>query len=199
MKGLVVSTLISVAALILLANQVEPAKADQISVIPTSDKDAGSPFPFDITMATLNPEEVPFITVGVDHLPPRAEFRSALEFDLSLLPADSVVNSATLTLSIYRNGPFPSAEVHGYVGDGVVELEDMVVSNLLTTFDVPDGSGFIDISMDVSDFVQLLVQGGAEFAGFSIRGTSPAFVIASREFEGDRQPRLDIDFIPPCP
>ena len=183
------------ALLVLFISAVAPANADISSVIATSDKDAGGAYPF--TGGSINPEGVAYITVGVNSPTPTAEFRSALEFSLAAVPIGATVHDASLALTLYRNVAFPNAEVHGYVGDGDVQTPDLLVLNLLSTFSVPGGSGFMTITIDATSFVQSLVNIGTGYAGFSIRGASPAFLIATRESTDESQrPRLTIDFTP---
>ena len=58
-------------------------------------------------------------------------FRTAIEFDISTIPAGAVINAATLTLrgSIFE-GPREVA-LHGYAGDGTVQLEDFSLDGLV--------------------------------------------------------------------
>jgi hypothetical protein len=95
-------------------------------------------------------------------------FRTALEFDLSALPSGSTVHSAQLTLSLDNFEGVRSIHVHGYAGDGTVNLGDFSLDALVGTATVsPTGAQLL--SFDVTGFVSSLEATGRKFAGFDIR------------------------------
>lgn len=51
-------------------------------------------------------------------------FRTALEFDISAIPAGSVINAATLNMFFGWVEGTRQIALHGYVGDGTVQLAD---------------------------------------------------------------------------
>jgi hypothetical protein len=79
------------------------------------------------------------------------EERSGLEFDLGSL-GPGIIHSARLLLHVQSVIDTPTFEIHGYTGDGSVDLDDMLVSNLLFTSAPLTGPGDLDI--ELTSFVQ---------------------------------------------
>ena len=104
------------------------------------------------------------------------EERLAMEFALAGLPADAIIISATLGLE----SPFlPLAantiDIHGYAGDGTVQVTDLNTTNFVTTF------GFNALSVDVPipvAFLQGLVDGDEDYAGLVLRNVTAPFGVA---------------------
>jgi len=92
--------------------------------------------------------------------------RGLIEFDLSSISGN--VTSATLKLhrGSSKLGSGFNVEIHGYVGDGVLDLSDAVVDNLIAEIQVPVGIRR-DYDVDVTSFVQAL----PDYAGFMLRLT----------------------------
>jgi hypothetical protein len=131
-----------------------------------------------------------------------ALYRSALEFSLSSIPAHSVITSATLGL----RGGFAAGssgqvgvEVNAYVGNGVAELNDMYINNVVagpTIFNlgpIPDLTEF-----DVTNTIKLYYGVGAKFAGFTLSGDPSEFVLsfASEDNDESARPTLNVVFNP---
>jgi hypothetical protein len=95
-------------------------------------------------------------------------FRTAFEFSLSALPAGATINTATLTVSLSNFEGQRAVEVHGYAGDGTVQLADFAVDGLVGSASV-DPSGTQLVNFDVTSFVADLVVRGETFAGFDVR------------------------------
>jgi hypothetical protein len=95
-------------------------------------------------------------------------FRTAFEFNLSGLPAGFTVNKANLAISIANFDGTRTIGVHGYKGDGTVQLSDFSLNGQVGTATVsPDGSQMFNI--DVTDFVANAVANEWTFAGFNVR------------------------------
>lgn len=99
------------------------------------------------------------------------EQRAAMEFSLAGL---TTINDATLRMvtdlftsypDIFVNDPV--LEIHGYAGDGEVQLTDLYVDNLIFTTEPITELGVY--TFDVTSFVAGLVASGADYAGFSFR------------------------------
>jgi len=96
------------------------------------------------------------------------ERRFAIEFDLSPIPAGASVASAELFAN-WTAGSVeePTTLVYGYGGDGLISFDDMTETTSL----VGSGSGFDDLNIDLTFFVQALISFEVPFAGFL--GLSP--------------------------
>lgn len=121
-------------------------------------------------------------------------FRTNFEFSLSDLPAGSTINSAKLTMHLRNFEGIRALAVHGYAGDGTVQLGDFAVNGLVATASV-DASGTQILILDVTSFVADLVADGETFAGFNVReepaNTSNFLVMA---IESGPPVVLSIDF-----
>ena len=122
-------------------------------------------------------------------------FRTAFEFSLAGLPAGSTINSASLTMVLTNFEGTRALAVHGYAGDGMVQLSDFALNGLVGTVSVsPDGTQTLVVN--VTSFVAELVANGGTFAGFNVReepANSSNFQVM--RLEGlPGLPRLSIDF-----
>jgi hypothetical protein len=121
-------------------------------------------------------------------------FRTAFEFSLSALPVGSRINSANLTMVLLNFEGTRSIEVHGYTGDGVVQLSDLALNRLIGTASVGP-NGVQTLFFDVTDFVADLVSNSRTFAGFNVReepANTSNFVIMQLALSN--VPVLSIDF-----
>lgn len=126
-------------------------------------------------------------------------FRAALEFDVSSILPGSTITSSTLFLYDVLTVLGGNIEIHGYSGNGVVTLgSDFAVNNLVASYLVSDpGSHFLD----VTSFLQSLVNGGNNYAGFMLRSSieGPSNVngadIGSKEHGNEAfRPNLTVDY-----
>ena len=133
------------------------------------------------------------------------EHRLALEFDASEIPSESIIKSATLGLTAGAfGGPGVTPEwdfvLHGFVGDGTVELSDLTVSNPILPPITFDGETPTDLRADVTAFTQLLVDENNDHAGFMLAASSLpeiAFVITffgNESLTPEDRPTLTIDY-----
>lgn len=98
-----------------------------------------------------------------------SEGRFAIEFDIRGIPEQAVISAAVLRLVEVVDGwgQPTHIQMHGYAGDGVIDGNDMVQTNLLYE-DISDGL-LGAVELDVATFVGALRTQGAEFVGFSFR------------------------------
>lgn len=128
------------------------------------------------------------------------EFRFVLEFDLSSLPAGTVIDSAFLGLTDSSPSGI-SHQLHGYAGNGVVgtsaELGDLGVSNALAVFDSAAPAPLLDVTA----FVQTLDPGAGDFAGFMVRNVDTQHLGTTVNWDSlIASPRLEIEFsVVPAP
>jgi hypothetical protein len=108
-------------------------------------------------------------TAGGIELPSSIQ-NSAIEFPLADV---SGVRRAELRLTARAFSPYPEfvndpvLEVHGYVGDGIVQYDDVNTQNLIYT-SVPIAELGL-YAFDVTDFVSRQSEDGAAYVGFAIR------------------------------
>ncbi len=127
------------------------------------------------------------------------DIRTALEFDLSSLPARTIVNSAVLRIRYNgANGwPANTLQFNGYVGDGILTFDDyrsgQQIGPLYPAFG-PGGDLFYRVP--ATEFVQFLIDDGRPFAGFMVRNISwnqTAF-FSSRATNASLRPVLVLDY-----
>jgi len=133
-------------------------------------------------------------------------WRSAMEFGLSSIPAGSTIGSASLALTPMLATGTPLMQLHGFGGNGSIQLSDLSTSNLISTFTaVPLTTAIVD----ATPFVQSLVLGPSStsptFAGFMIRTNAVEGVTtfngasfgSSENTIAAFVPTLTVDFTPP--
>ena len=92
------------------------------------------------------------------------EDRTAIELDISSIPGGSTIESASLTFIHNLSDTSRQLHIYGYQGDGSVTLDDFTIGELVASNDV-----ISPFQVDVTTFVQNLVDAEATYAGFSIR------------------------------
>jgi hypothetical protein len=94
------------------------------------------------------------------------DFRFALEFSLTGLPADATVTSATLSLHTPAANDASQTAVYGYAGDGSVQTADAAVGGASVVFTPQNSNDRVNY-----DVTALLTPGvvAAGWAGFSVR------------------------------
>ncbi|MGV3485047.1 MAG: DNRLRE domain-containing protein [Planctomycetaceae bacterium] len=147
------------------------AEAAVFVVTPTTDRDAldspgGGSFEF-LSAENSASLTAQLFSAGGD------EYRGALEFDISGVPAGQTIDSATLSLFARTGRPVgsePNLQLHGYTGDGTISLADFTQNNLLMEFtSVGDNT---TLNADVTSLIQSLYIGGNPFVGFNTRTTT---------------------------
>ncbi len=126
-------------------------------------------------------------------------FRTAFEFDLSGIPAGATIVSAQLIMDLSNFDGTRTIELHGYAGDGTVQLADLARNGSLAKVNV-DASGTQRFTLDVTSFVGGLAASSQKFAGFNVR-EEPANDVnyGVMNLEGVAQgyfPRLSVEFSP---
>jgi hypothetical protein len=125
--------------------------------------------------------------------PPENDGRGALEFDLETIAIPTGYTLDSVTLNIYSSVANLNIGVHGYSGDGFINILDFVVENEITTFDpAPDAWN----TVTVTDFVTGLLDGNDAYAGFQLRELVNGEVTSFFSSESDRSPYLELHYIP---
>ena len=129
--------------------------------------------------------------------------RAAIEFPLFSIPANSIINSATLRMYVFSGGGVQGStgtfNLFGYTGDGGISMNDYYSQQvLLTTFTegVPPAFGFTNFV--VTSFIQNLNHSGSGYGGFLFQALSQNVLVG---FPGPGQPAypqpiLTVDFTP---
>jgi hypothetical protein len=186
-------------ALALLLGRHTPLNADMIVLVATDVQRGIDNAPRDgiFDSLLLNPGSTT-VTLGP---PTGSEERAALIFHLADVPAGAVITSATLSLQITAGlDPNLESRIDGYAPSGstIVNVHDLEVSNPLLSFiHAPTGS---TQSLDIPvDFLQSLLDGGAEFAGLTIRNTSVGTFSFASNPALPTYPTLTVQFTPAVP
>jgi len=143
---------------------------------------------FDRTQATTNPQ-----VAGTGNF----TYRAVMEFALGSIPTGSIVNSATLHWELgSATNPPNNVQLHGYVGNGILDIADGLQNNLLTTVTIPDFfSTPTFFSIDVTAFLAAQLSANDPYSGFMFRlPTEPSF--PDEEKNQLIGPMLLVDFTP---
>ena len=146
------------------------AAASLIVIVPTDDERGSDTLPLDgvFTCCLFDPGQAT-VTRG-----PASEEAVGLEFDLSGIPDGALITSVTLNLFISNTTGVDDAILHGYAGNGMVEGADLGVINPLLSFVVPTTGNQFPLALNITPlFIQGLVDGSTDFAGFTLRNTTP--------------------------
>ena len=171
------------ALVLLLTCGVRDAGAATI-VITAAVSDRGiDAFPWDGVLASVfgNPSVVQITT------PPSgtmlgSEERTAVEFPLGAIPAGSIIDSVTLRLSPVGQGlniglgAGEASEVHGYAGDGAIQVADLMDSLLVGSIVGPTANGSVMVSL-TPNWLQALVDASASFGGLMFKGVPGAILV----------------------
>lgn len=166
-------------------------------------------FPRDGTFDSVfgNPSVVQILTPPLGD--PGSEERTAIEFSLVALLPGIIVNAATLQLSPQSGGSNLGlgmgeiGEVHGYAGNGAIEIADLMATNLVGSLAGPTPDGPVPVAIAPA-FLQSLIDVNSSWAGFMFKGVDgPSFV--SFNFAGTfsgipegQRPQLTIDYTEPA-
>ena len=104
---------------------------------------------------------------------PNFEDRGVVEFFIG--GESGTVDTATLHLTVLSaNGPYPfTIDVFGYIGDGVLGLDDWSAGSLITTLVY---SGQADVTVDVAAFLGPLIASAESIAGFRFDFAVPSSI-----------------------
>jgi hypothetical protein len=163
-------------------------------------------FPWDGVNASVfgNPSVVQITTPPIGSQA-ASEERTAVEFALSALPANSIIDSVMLRLTPAGQSlniglsAGEVSEVHGYAGDGVIQVADLMDSLAVASLAGPTANGAVTVSLALNWF-QALADSNSGFAGLMFKGVpGPMAVVYSFDSAfggvpvGDR-PTLIVDY-----
>jgi hypothetical protein len=125
--------------------------------------------------------------------PPVNDGRGALEFDLGTVAIPTGYTLDSVTLNIYSREANLNIGVHGYSGDGVINILDFTFENEIATFDpAPDAWN----TVGVTDFVAGLLSGNDAYAGFQLRELVNGEVTSFLSSESNLAPYLELHYTP---
>ena len=145
--------------------------ATEIQIVPTVQGSARDSGPqdgiFDFFLAP--PNDTQLFNNGFQ------QSRVAFEFDISAIPSGSQINSADLQICIsVPNDPGArQIELHGYAGNGTLELADYAEDNLIDSRTLLPGEGSPSVSFDFSSFLGSELANAETFVGFNLREEPP--------------------------
>jgi hypothetical protein len=127
-----------------------------------------------------------------------ASFRTAMDFDLSSIPADVAIRSATLLFRLELVQGERHMEIRAYPDDGLTQLDDFARGGLAASLLLGDGisgNGYVDLTASLQAVAGL----GATFAGLGF-SENPAntgnLLPIPIQTSGPSAPQLIIDFVP---
>lgn len=169
-------TINAAATALLLTCGIRDAGATAITITATVSDRGQDVFPWDGVGASVfgNPSVVQ-ITTPPTGTPMATEERTAVEFPIGAIPLGSTIDSVTLRLSPVGTsaniglGAGESSDVHGYIGDGVIQVADLADSTAVgsMTGPIPDGPVMVVLS---TTWLQALVNAADPFAGLMFKG-----------------------------
>ena len=195
---------LTLAAALLLTVGACDAGATTIMITATVSDRGIDVFPWDGVSASVfgNPSVIQITTPPTGTLM-GSEERSGVEFPLGTIPTGSVIDSVTLRLSpLSQNIGLSAGEagaVHGYAGDGVIEVEDLNDSTLVASLVGPTPDGPLMVVLPANWF-QSLVDAASPFAGLMFKGV-PGSTVVTYNFESafgavpaDDRPTLAVEY-----
>lgn len=165
------------ATVLLLTSGVRNAGATTITITASVSDRGLDIFPWDGMNANVfgNPSVIAVNTPPIG-TPQASEERSGVEFPLAAIPAGSIINSVTLRLDpqgpVSTNiglGAGEASEIHGYAGDGVIQVADLNDSLLVGSITGPVANGQVLVVLS-SSWLQGLVDASNPYAGLMFKG-----------------------------
>lgn len=164
----------AVLALLLACGARDAGAAPVLITATVSDRGADA-FPWDGALASVfgNPSVVQITTPPTNTL--GTEERTAVEFPLGAIPAGSIIDSVSLVLSPVGQslniglGAGEASEIHGYAGDGIIQVADLNDSLLVGSLVGPVANGSVTVLLSTI-WLQSLVDSSTPFAGLMFKG-----------------------------
>ena len=172
----------SVALVLLLACDVRDADATSIPITATVSDRGLDIFPWDGLNASVFGISVVQITTPPVGSLQASEERTGVEFQLGTIPTGSIIDSVSLSLSPLGQGlniglgAGEASEVHGYAGDGVIQVEDLMDSIAVGSIVGPTANGTLMVALS-TNWLQTLVDSGTPFAGLMFKGVPGAIAV----------------------
>ena len=164
--------LFGVSALLFGFAGLEQSGAAVVTLQPVADRSADDA-DFDGVWETWMPLNVSLL--AYNGRPRGYDIRTALEFDLSSLPARAIVNSAVFRIRYDGASGWPAntLQFNGYAGDGILTFDDYIsgqqIGPLYPAFG-PGGDFFYRVP--ATEFIQSLLEDHERYAGFMVRNIS---------------------------
>ena len=175
----------SVATIVLLLTfGALDARAATIMITATVSDRGSDAFPWDGTGATVfgNPSVVQITTPPIGTLV-GSEERTGVEFPLAAIPDGSIIDLVTLRISPVGQGlniglgAGEASEIHGYAGEGAIQVADLIDSILVGSIVGPTANGEVMVVLS-PNWLQTLVDSATPFAGLMFKGVPGAILVA---------------------
>ena len=129
-----------------------------------------------------------------------SEERGAVEFALAGIPSGAAITAATLRVTLASPvEAVDGAQIHGYSGDGDIDVGDLNVENLVGSFAGPFSSGeTVEVAIDAA-FIQGLLDSSSGYAGFAVWGVGTPGNASIFTFFGTSFSILNPEDRPPAP
>ena len=171
---------LTLAAALLLTVGACDAGATSIMITATVSDRGIDVFPWDGMSASVfgDPSVIQITTPPIGTIV-GSEERSAVEFPRTI-PTGSVIDSVTLQLSpLFQNIGLSAGEagaVHGYAGDGMIQVADLNDSTFMASLVGPTPDGPLMVVLPANWF-QSLVDADSPFAGLMFKGVPGSTVV----------------------
>jgi|SRR5688572_18659829 len=169
-------TTCAATTLLLLSSGVGDAGATTFEITATVSDRGIDVFPWDGVGASVfgNPSVVQITTPPIGTMQ-ASEERTGVEFPLAAIPYGSIIDSVALRL--YPQGQSTNlglsagevSEIHGYAGDGVIQVADLMDSLAVGSIVGPTANGPVMVALSPS-WLQGLVDSSSAFAGLMFKG-----------------------------
>ena len=133
-----------------------------------------------------------------------SEERTAIEFAVGAIPMGSVIDLVTLEISPQSGANIGLSagevgEVHGYTGDGAIQVGDLMVSNLVGSITGPSPDGPVLVPL-LASWLQTEIDAASPFAGLMFKGAdgpTPVLFSFAGTFSGipeAQRPKLFVEY-----
>lgn len=95
--------------------------------------------------------------------------RAIMEFDLSQLPPGIQLESASLQMTAFSGTSGNTFLMHGYEGNGVIDLSDASASETLADIQIRSSKPSA-VTFDITEYTNSLLSRGVTYLGLSLRG-----------------------------
>ena len=200
---------VAIALALWVTGGASEARADLITFVATaSDRgaDPGNDGVFDSVFGNDSVTQVFAPPIGAMQ---QAE-RTAIEFDLGAFLSGMIIDSVTLQLSPQGSNPATgnlgveadeTGRIHGYTGDGAIQVADMNVSNLVGSISGPTADGPVLIGLLASWLQGVVDSSPSSFAGLMFAVDPLLMGAADYNFAGTfsgipvgQRPALNVEF-----
>ena len=208
---------VAIAIALLVTGGAGEARADLISFVAVTSDRGADPTNDGVFDSVFGNDSVTQVFAPPQGAMGQAE-RTAIEFALGAFLTGMIIDSVTLQLSPQSSNPATGnlglaaneiGRIHGYTGDGAIQVADMNVSNLVGSIPGPTANGPVLVGLLASWLQGVVDSSASPFAGLMFAVDPLPLVSASYNFAGTfsgipvgQRPTLNVEFHagePPAP